>query len=126
MTKRFQKIIRLSEFDRDIKKLRKRYRTIDDDLITLIDTLMFAYHKLTIDVDGVWRIDDLGNIRLPVFKVKKFACKSMRGEGARTGLRLIYAFDADEDCIELIEIYVKADKETEDRDRIKSNYGASG
>ncbi len=43
----------------------------------------------------------------------------------RTGLRLIYAFDADEDCIELIEIYVKADKETEDRDRIKNNHGAS-
>ena len=122
MTKRFQRVDRLSEFDRDIKKLRKRYRTIDDDLGMLIDTLLFAYHKIVTKVDGVRRIDDLGDTRLPVYKVKKFACRSIKGKGVRTGLRLIYAFDADRDCIELIEIYIKADKETEDRKRIKENY----
>ena len=122
MTKRFKRVDRLSEFDRDIKKLRKRYRTIDDDLGMLIDTLLFAYHKITTKVDGVRRIDDLGDTRLPVYKVKKFACRSLKGKGVRTGLRLIYAFDADRDCIELIEIYIKADKETEDRKRIKENY----
>jgi mRNA-degrading endonuclease YafQ of YafQ-DinJ toxin-antitoxin module len=126
MTTRFQKVTRLSGFDRDIKKLKRRYRTLEDDLGTLIDTLLFAYHKLPIEVDGVWRIDDLGDIRLPVYKVKKFACQSLKGKGVRTGLRLIYAFDADKDSIELIEIYIKSDQKTEDRARIKKNYGLSG
>lgn len=125
MTTRFQKVIRLSGFDRDIRRLKRRYRTLEDDLETLIDTLLFSYHKLQIDSGGVWRIDDLGNVRLPVYKVKRFACQSLKGRGVRTGLRLIYAFDVEEDCIELIEIYVKADKETEDRGRIKDNYEVS-
>jgi mRNA-degrading endonuclease YafQ of YafQ-DinJ toxin-antitoxin module len=121
MTTRFKRVNRLSEFERDIKKLRKRFKTIDDDLSTLIDTLLFAYHKLGIQHDGVRRIDDLGNTRLPVFKVKKFAFRSLKGKGSRTGLRLIYAFDQAADCIELIEIYSKADKDTEDRHRIKKH-----
>jgi len=122
MMKRFQRVDRLPEFERDFKKLEKRYRTLAEDLTTLIDTLLFAFHKLNIENDGVLRIDDLGDIRFPVYKVKKFPCRAMKGKGARTGLRLIYAFDAKEDSIELIEIYMKADKATEDRDRIKSNY----
>ena len=126
MTTRFQKVTRLSGFDRDIKQLKRRYRTLEDDLGTLIDTPLFAYHKLPIEVDGVWRIDDLGDIRLLVYKVKKFACQSLKGKGVRTGLRLIYAFDADKDRIELIEIYIKSDQQTEDRARIKKNYGVSG
>lgn len=126
MTKRFQRVNRLPEFDRDLKKLKKQFRTLDEDLETLITTLLFSFHKLNIENDGVLRIDDLGDTRLPVYKVKKFTCKSLKGKGVRTGLRLIYAFDADEECIELIEIYLKADKGTEDRDRIKSNYGVDG
>ena len=104
MKTRFQRIRRLPEFTRDLKKLKKRYRTIEDDLEILIHTLLFAFHKLQIDVDGVKRIDNLGPMRFPVYKVKKFACKSLKGKGARTGLRLIYAYDVDNDCIELIEI----------------------
>ena len=124
MTKRFQRGDRLSEFDRDIRKLRKRYRTIEEDLTILIDTLLFAFHKLPMKVDGVHRINDLGHVRLPVYKAKKFSCQSIKGKGVRTGLRLIYAFDDDNDSIELIEIFIKADQKTEDRDRIKDNYGS--
>ena len=123
MTKRFQRVDRLPEFDRDFKKLEKKLRTLTEDLTTLIDTLLFAFHKLNIENEGVKRIDDLGQVRLPVYKVKKFTCKSLKRKGSRTGLRLIYAIDAEEDRIELIEIYMKSDKATEDRDRIKTYYG---
>ena len=125
MKMRFQRIIRLPEFTRDMKKLKKRYRTIESDLEILINTLLFAFHKLQIDVDSVKRIDNLGQTRLPVYKVKKFACKSLKGKGARTGLRLIYAYDVDNDCIELIEIYSKSDKEVENRERIRNKYSIS-
>ena len=121
---RFERVDRLSEFSREIKKLGKRYGTIEDDLATLINTLLFAYHKLGLTHDGVKRVDDLGHTRIPVFKAKKFACKSLKGKGSRTGLRLIYAYDEDADRIELIEIYSKSDKDTENRERIKKVYGA--
>ncbi len=123
MTMRFRRVDRLPEFDRDFKKLEKKLRTLAEDLTTLIDTLLFAFHKLNIENEGVKRIDDLGQVRLPVYKVKKFTCKSLKGKGSRTGLRLIYGFDAEKDRIELIEIYMKSDKAAEDRDRIKTHYG---
>jgi len=123
MTVRFRRVDRLPEFDRDFKKLEKKLRTLAEDLTTLIDTLLFAFHKLNIENEGVKRIDDLGQVRLPVYKVKKFTCKSLKGKGSRTGLRLIYGFDAEKDRIELIEIYMKSDKAAEDRDRIKTHYG---
>ena len=125
MKTRFQRIRRLPEFTRDLKRLKKRYRTIENDLETLINTLLFAFHKLQIDVDGVKRIDNIGPIRLPVYKVKKFACRSIKGRGVRTGLRLIYTYNVDDDCIELIEIYSKSDKKVEDRDRIEKYYSTS-
>jgi hypothetical protein len=37
-------------------------------------------------------------------------------------MRLIYAYFANEDIIEFIEIYHKSDKENEDRERIKTHY----
>ena len=122
MKTRFQRIRRLPEFTRDIKKLKKRYRTIENDLEILINTLLFTFHILQVEVDGVWRIDNLGLMRLPIYKVKKFACRSLKGKGARTGLRLIYAYDIENDYIELIEIYSKSDKEVENRKRISNNY----
>ena len=120
---KFQRINRLPEFERELKKLKKRYRTLDVDLDIVINTLLVSFHKLKIENEGVLRIDDLGDIRSPVYKVKKFACRSLKGKGVRTGLRLIYAYIEEEDCIELIEIYMKGDKSTENRDRIKKRYG---
>ncbi len=57
-----------------------------------------------------------------IFKVRKFACRSMKGSGSRTGLRLIYAYFEKEDKIELIEIYYKGDKKIENTKRILKYY----
>ena len=40
-----------------------------------------------------------------------------------SGIRLIYAYFEDKDVIEFIEIYFKADKEKEDRNRVLKYYG---
>ena len=118
----FEKISRLSEFDADLKQLKKRFRTIEDDLGKLLQYNVYAYHKLGQDNKGIKRISDL-NIDCPeIYKVKKFACRALKGTGANSGLRLIYAYYADKDEIELIEIYFKGDKENEDRERILKYY----
>jgi len=53
-----------------------------------------------------------------VIKVKKIACKALKGRGVNSGLRLIYAYFPDEKRITLNELYHKNDNENEDRERI--------
>ena len=117
----FKKIVYSKEFQKDLKKLKKRFRTIDDDLNTFINAQLKLFHKLKIDNQGIMEISGLG-IKYPtIYKVRKFACKSLKGTGSRSGIRIIYAFYPDKDKIEFIEIYYKGDKENEDRKRIVGN-----
>lgn len=67
-------------------------------------------------------VRQLGETTAPVFKVKEFACRGLKSKGARTGLRPIYAYPESEDRIDLIEIFSKADKDTEDREKILKYY----
>lgn len=116
------KVIKLKEFEKDIKKLEKRFRTIKEDLSNLIDFQLKLYHLKGIDNKGIFEIPGLGLGSNNFYKVKKFACRSLKNKGARTGLRLIYTYIESENKVELIEIYFKQDKENEDRDRIMRHY----
>jgi len=115
---KFDKILYAPEFKRDIKKLLKKYKTLNDDLENFIKTQLVLYHKLNIDNKGIFQITDLGIEYPKVYKARKFACRSMKGKGVKTGIRVIYAYFENEDKIALIEIYYKGNKANEDRERI--------
>lgn len=122
MAKIFNEISRLPEYEKDLKKLLKRFRTLEEDLAIFIQTELNLYHKLGKITGGIFQIPNL-HIQSPkIFKAKKFACRSLKGKGAQSGIRVIYAYFEGEDRIELIEIYYKGDKENEDRDRISRYY----
>ena len=114
----FSQISRLPEFDRDIKKLLKKFKTLEDDLEIFIKNELNLFHKLKIDNKGVFQITGLQIQNPKIYKAKKFACRSLKGKGVHSGIRVIYAYFEEEDRIELIEIYYKGDKENEDRQRI--------
>lgn len=119
----FEEIKQLPEFERDLEKLKKRFRTIEEDLDTLIKTELALYHKLGIDNKGIFPIADLGITYPRIFKVIKFACLSLKGKGVRSGLRLIYAYYEDKNRVELVEIYYHdRGDEIEDRERIYKYY----
>ena len=122
MEKIFNDIKRLAEFENDLKKLSKRYHSLEEDLEIFIDKQLKLYHKLHIDNDGIFPISDIGIEYPKIYKAKKFACKSLKGKGVLSGIRIIYAYFEDKDVIELIEIYYKGDKENEDRSRILRCY----
>ena len=111
-------VARAPEFDRDMKKLLKRFSTLEEDLDTFIKTGMRLYHELNIDNNGIFPITGLGFEEPRVYKVKKFACRSLKGKGAVSGIRIIYAYFRDDRAL-LIEMYFKGDQQNEDRDRIK-------
>jgi mRNA-degrading endonuclease YafQ of YafQ-DinJ toxin-antitoxin module len=108
----------LAEFKKDLKNLLKKYRTLHDDLDVVKKVLEVAPHERP---PFSFRIDNLGLERC-VIKVKKIACKALKGRGVNSGLRLIYAHFEEEKKIIFIELYHKNDKENEDRERILNNF----
>ncbi len=122
----------LKEFGKDKKKLVKKYRSIPDDLETVKQVLEIMPDERP---PFSYRINNLG-IETCIIKVKKIACKALKGKGVNSGLRLVYAHykmqsaenensdnETEEELIEkekivFIELYHKSDKENEDRDRI--------
>jgi hypothetical protein len=120
--KTFEEIRRLPEFDKDMKKLLKKFRSLEEDLDVFIKTELMLYHKLKKDNKGVFLIPGLGIENPKIYKAKKFACRSLKGRGVQSGIRVIYGYFEKDDRIELIEIYFKGDKENEDDDRIMRYY----
>ena len=123
MKKIFTEVRRLPEFDKDFKKLAKRFKTLNDDMETFINKQLKLTHKLRIDNKGAFHISELGIETPKIYKAKKFACKALKGRGAMSGIRIIYAYYENEDVIEFIEIYFKGDKTNEDKKRIMKYYG---
>ena len=120
--KTFNEIHRLPEFNKDIKKLLKKFRTLEEDLDIFLKTELVLYHKLKKDNKGIVLIPRLGVENPKICKAKKVACRSPKGRGVQSGIRVIYGYFEKEDRIELIEIYFKGDKENEDEDRIARHY----
>ena len=108
----------LIEFKKDLKNLSKKHRTLNDDLDIVKRVLEVAPDERP---PFSFRIDNLG-LETCVIKVKKIACKALKGRGVNSGLRLIYAHFPDEQKIIFIELYHKNDKENEDKKRITDNF----
>lgn len=104
----------IKPFKKDLKKLRKRYRTLPDDLETLKKVLRVhpeARPPFSFEISGL-------GLESCIIKVRKMACRSLPGRGSNTGLRVVYAHFEEEERIVFIELYFKGDKENESRERI--------
>jgi len=112
------KIEELAEFRRDMKRLLKKYRTLNDDLSVVKKVLYVRPHA---SPPFSFEINNL-EIDTCVIKVKKIACKSLKGKGVNSGLRLIYALFEAEQRIVFVEIYHKNTQTNEDRARIKKHF----
>lgn len=108
----------LREFKNDLKYLLKKYRTLHDDLSEVKTILKMRPDERP---PFSFRISNLG-LETCIIKVKKIACKALKGKGVNSGLRLIYAWFPEEQKIAFIELYHKNDKENEDKKRIKANF----
>ena len=108
----------LDEFEKDLKKLLKKYRSLNDDL-QVVKKVLKVYPNERPPFS--FRIDGL-IIETCVIKVKKIACKSLKGRGVNSGLRLIYAHFETEQRVVFVELYHKNNKENEDRERIIKNF----
>jgi mRNA-degrading endonuclease RelE of RelBE toxin-antitoxin system len=107
------------EFLNDLKKLLKKFPSLKDDLGIAKRAVIELRHIQEIDNQSVFQISGYTHKHFGFWKIKKFACKSLKGRGARSGIRIIYAFYPKENKVVFLEIYFKGKKENEDKERIK-------
>jgi mRNA-degrading endonuclease RelE of RelBE toxin-antitoxin system len=109
----------LPEFDKQFKTLLRKYRTLEKDL-DLLKTVLEKYPRGY--PPRIVRVSRLG-INTEIYKVKHFRCKSLKHKGSRSGIRIVYAFFAEEEKIEFVEIYYKEKDNIEcDKNRILRYY----
>lgn len=101
----------LPEFERELKKLSKKYGTLESDIEDIKPILLAC-------PTGIGKnfiiMKSLPNIKIIKAKIH---CESLR---SRT-IRLIYSYKPDKIEFMYLEIYFKGDKENENRERI-NNY----
>lgn len=108
----------LAEYKKDLKKLSRRYHSLSSDMEIVKKVLQVSSSERP---PFSFRIDGLG-IATCIIKVKKIACKSLKGKGVKSGLRLVYAHFEKDGKIVFIEVYHKNDKAMEDRNRILKHF----
>ncbi len=107
------------QFKRDFKKLLKKFPSLKDDFEINKQYRIDLFHCQEVDSNSIFEIEGAGNTNgLKFYKVKKFQCKSLKGRGAKSGIRVIYAFLPLDQKIVFLEIYFKADQKKEKRERI--------
>ncbi len=98
-----------AEFDKEFKRLFKKYKTLDDDFEKFKKVLMTT--PMGVGKNFV-TIHSSASIRI----VKaRMACRALRDRS----LRIIYSYFEQDQQIEFIELYFKGEKENENRERIK-------
>jgi len=107
------------KFKHDFKKLLKKFSSLAEDLEVNKQYRIELFHYQKIDSRSILEIQGVGNsAELKFFKIIKFQCKSLKGRGAKSGIRVIYAYFPNKQKIVFIEIYFKANQENENRKRI--------
>lgn len=110
----------IPEFHEDTLKLANKFETINNDLKVFIQTSLKLYHEIQMDNGGIKKIKDLKDFSL--YKADKFACRSLKGKGAKSGIEVIYKHSPKENKIELIEMYFQEEKQEQDLSRIQKYY----
>ena len=116
-----EKIIyeKTTEFEKDLKKLCKKYRSLVDDLEVLKKSSIELFHIHEMNNNSIFPITGCCTETSISYKVKKFSSKSFKGKGVNTGLRLIYIYQPLLHLVLFVEIYYKGVKENEDKDRLQ-------
>ena len=108
-----------SGFEKDVKRLLKKLRTLEDDVEVAKKNAIELFHLTKIDNNSVEPIPNFCSDELKICKIKKFACKALKGRGVQSGIRVIYAYYVLTNTVDFIEIYFKGESEKEGKERIK-------
>jgi len=98
------------EFNRDFKKISKKFKSLENDLVEFEKVLNEAPLGIGKHFNVITKSGFVHVVKA------RFFCRYLKG---RT-LRIVYAYNQEKKFIEFIEIYFKGNKQNEDRNRIGS------
>ena len=114
--------IETESYKKCIKKLKKRFITLDKDIENFKQYVLELHFNQSMATDAFTKIEGCCNEKYDAYKVKKFACMSLKTKGSRSGIRIIFLVDKSvTGCINItfIEIYYKGDKEMNDMELLR-------
>lgn len=102
------------EFKKELKKLKKKYSTLVDD-IEVLKKIIAVAPKGKGKHDNILKSDEEAG----VYIIKtRMMCRAVRG----SQFRVIYAYDGQNIEVLFIEVYYKGNKENEDRERVQEYF----
>jgi len=107
------------EFEQDLKKLLKKFPSLIEDIKIAKSFTIELFHLQKLNKQAIFLIPNFCSDELKICKIKKFACKALKGCGVQSGIRVIYAYYVLTNIVDFIEIYFKGESENEDKERIK-------
>lgn len=107
------------DFGKDLKRLLKKFPTLVEDIEIAKVFAIELFHLKNTDKRAIFSIPNFCTEELKICKLKKFACKALKGRGVKSGIRIIYAYYVLTKTVDFIEIYFKGESENEDKERIK-------
>ncbi len=110
-----------TEFQKDLKRLTKKFRSLPEDFETVKKAVIELYHVKNIDNLSTFEIPGYTNKETSFWKIKKFACRALKGRGVKSGICVIYKLNDKEQKVTFIEMYYKSEQENENYKRIKTN-----
>ncbi len=108
------------EFERDFKSLLKKFPSLAEDIEIAKSFTIELFHLQKLNKQAIFPIPNFCTEELKICKLKKFACKALKGRGVKSGIRVIYAYYVLTNSVDFIEIYFKGEKEMENKERIKA------
>jgi hypothetical protein len=109
-----------SRFEKELRTLAKKFRSLPEDFESLKKFSIEFFHTSDAkDNNSIFKIEGCCNDRFESYVIKKIACRSIKGRGCRSGIRITYVLDKYLNNITFMEIYFKSDKEIEDKERLK-------
>ena len=108
------------DFQRDLKRLLKKFSSLNDDIEVAKVFTIELFHLQNINKQAIFPIPNFCVDELKICKLKKFACKALKGCGVKSGIRIIYAYYTLTNTVDFIEMYFKSESENENKERIKS------
>ena len=106
-------------FEKDLRKLSKKFPSLIDDLETAKTFAIELCHIGNINKQAIFAIPNYCREEIKMYKLKKFACRSLKGRGVMSGIRIIYAFDVRTQEVCFVEMYFKGESEMEDKGRMR-------
>lgn len=108
-----------NHFDKDFKKLLKKFRTLEADLEKAKRFAIELFHIQKIDNNSIVKLQGYIHEKVNIYKLRKFACQSLKGKGAMSGIRIIYAYHLEKNELTFLEVYYKANQVNETSERIE-------